>query len=375
MTASAPAAHNRERLLTALLVLGGVLAALLLGETGVRLTGFGQGEHASARLVDPRWRELLDAYPSNPRGYFDLDLRDPATRERYHSLAPIRYDVVASHTPFAVATRYNRLRFRDVEPAPKPPGVRRVVVVGDSFTEGQGVKEADTLARRLEGLLNRGGGGGWEVRNCGRRGKDFPLLFEGFEAALTLEPDVVVYAMVLNDPVRTPEFQARQTYVNDWILDRGQGGGAPQSRRRWYESRLLAFLRSRIEAYRTARATTRWYLEMYGAANQSGWEQTKGLIREMERRTLLRGGRFVLALWPLLVNTNENYPFAAAHDEIRKFCLSAGVEEVDLLDALRGPLPHDLWVHPVDMHPNELAQRLAAEALAPVLIGKAPVRP
>jgi hypothetical protein len=28
-----------------------------------------------------------------------------------------------------------------------------------------------------------------------------------------------------------------------------------------------------------------------------------------------------------------------------------------------------LWVHPVDHHPNELAHRLAAESLAPVALG------
>ena len=368
--------RTRERVLTMGLAVGGVLAALLLTEAAVRIAGLAPHDHASARLVDSHWRDLLDAYPSNPRGYFDLDLRDPATRDRYHRLAPLRYDLVAQRTPFAVASHYNRLRFRDVEPTPKPKGVRRVVVVGDSFTEGQGVKEPDTLARRLEGLLNAKAPGAWEVRNCGRRGADFPALFDGFQDALTLEPDVVVYAMVLNDAARTPEFEARQTYVNDWILDRGQRADEPPPPRpRWYESRLLALVRARLANARIGRETTRWSLEMYGAPNQAGWAQTQALIREMERRTLARGGRFVLALWPLLVGTDGHYPFAAAHDEVRRFCLTAGIEEIDLLATLRVRPPRELWVHPIDMHPNEIAQGLAAEALGPVLLAPAPGRP
>ena len=96
--------RTRERVFTALLAAGGLLAAILLTEGAIRIAGLAPHDHASARLVDARWRELLDAYPSNPRGYFDLDLRDPATRERYHHLAHLRYDLVARRTPFAVVS-------------------------------------------------------------------------------------------------------------------------------------------------------------------------------------------------------------------------------------------------------------------------------
>jgi hypothetical protein len=37
---------------------------------------------------------------------------------------------------------------------------------------------------------------------------------------------------------------------------------------------------------------------------------------------------------------------------------------VDLRETLRGRPAESLWVHPVDHHPNEIAHRLAAEALA-----------
>jgi hypothetical protein len=371
--------RHRERVLTAALGVGGLLAALLLAEVMARAAGLSRPRdfQLTARLVDPRWRELLDCYPSNPRGYFQIDLRDAKARERFLHLVPLRYDAVARRAPFAVAFRYNSQRFRDQEKAPRHPQWRRVVVVGDSFTEGQGVNEPDTLPRRLEALLNTQAPG-WEVRNCGRRATDFPALMDNFEAALELEPDVVVYAMVLNDALRAPEFEARQDYVNDWILDHGQPPDAPlPPPMRFHESRLLAFVRGRLEAHRVGRETTRWYLEMYGGPNAGGWGETRTLIRDMQRRTRARGARFVLVLWPLLVSTDGRYPFAAIHQEIRRFALSAGIEQLDLLPALRGHATRDLWVHPVDKHPNDLAQRLAAEALAPLLRASqhAPVRP
>ena len=155
---------------TAALVAGALAVAFLLVEGTLRLEGYEPPRFRNtARVVDSKWRALLDCYPTNPRGYFDLDLRDEKTRERYRWMAPVRLDAVARRAPWAVEFRYNALRFRDVELGPKPPGVRRVMVLGDSFTEGQGVKEADTYPRRLEALLNAAGAGRWEVRNCGRR--------------------------------------------------------------------------------------------------------------------------------------------------------------------------------------------------------------
>jgi hypothetical protein len=351
-------------LVAASLAAGGLLLEAVLRVAGYEPTRF----RNTARVVDPRWRALLDCYPTNPRGYFDLDLRDEAVRERYRWMAPVRLDAVARRAPWAVEFRYNSRRFRDVELTPKPAGVRRVIVLGDSFTEGQGVKEPDTYPRRLEALLNAAGPDRWEVRNCGRRATDFPELYAAFEEVLPFEPDVLVYGMVLNDADRSPEFQARQTYVNDWILDRGRilEGGATSALGR-LDSRLFALVHDRLEAARTSRATLEWYREMYGPANRAGWERTQQSLREMNRRTRAAGGRLVVASWPLLVSL-DRYPFADVEETIARFCVEAGIPRVDLRPALAGRPTEALWVHPVDMHPNEVAHRLAAESLLPAVL-------
>ena len=345
-----------------------VAAVLLAGEVVLRAAGYvPQRFQNTARLVDGRWQMLLDCYPSNPRGYFEIDLRTRASRERYFHLAPHRFDLVARRAPFAVEFRYNSLRFRDVEPSPKADGVRRVVVVGDSFTEGQGVKETDTYPRVLERRLEAGGGR-WEVRNCGRRGADFPQLYEAFEDALKYAPDVVVYGMVLNDAERSPQFQARQSYVNDWSLDRGRMlEGRPFPEPGLLDSRLMALAADRVETWRTGRATARWYHDMYGEPNREGWERTQDDLREMNRRTLAGGGRFLVAAWPLMIHLEGDDPFADVSETVARFCLAAGIPRHDLRPAFRGRRTESLWVHPVDMHPNESAHRLAAESLAPAI--------
>lgn len=354
-------------LLANLALAGGALAVVLLGlEAGLRLTGFApERERAVRRIVDARWTTLLDCFPSNPRGYFDLDLRQPGSRARYQHLAPRRFDAIARHHPWAVESRYNALRFRDAPLERKPPGVRRVVILGDSFAEGEGVKESDTVARVLARLLEDRAPGRYEVRNCGRRGTDFPEIYGAFEDVLPYDPDLVVYTLTLNDAVQPPEFRERQGYLNDWILDRTNVPDDPDASRPVFRPRVFDFFTDRVAALATGRATTRWYLDMWGDANRAGWERTQEYLREMERRLDRKGARLLVAPWPLFVRLDCGYPFAPVHETIHRFCLVARIPHHDLLPVFLGRRTSDLWVHPVDFHPNEVAHRMAAESLLP----------
>jgi hypothetical protein len=345
-----------------------VLVVTLLAEAALRAAGWTPDRHrAPARVYGARQRVLLDCFPTNPRGYFDVDLRQPDVRAHYEGLGMARLGAVARRAPHAVEVRLNSLGFRDAEPAPKAPGVTRVMVLGDSFTEGQGVREADTCPRRLERLLNHESGRRWEVRNWARRATDFPQLFANFEQILAWDPDVVVHAMVLNDAERTPEFEARQRYLNDWIVDQARWADPDAPAESRAAPRLLAFGREALRRWRVGRDSTRWYRDMYGDANRAGWERTQGYLREMDRRLRARGGRLVVVLWPLLVGLERGYPFEDVHHTLNGFFAGAGIRSHDLLAVLRGRRSADLWVYPVDMHPNEEANRIAAESIAPVI--------
>jgi lysophospholipase L1-like esterase len=353
----------RAALGNAALLVGAVVLVCLGLEAALRVSGFApERARAVRRMVDARWTTLLDCFPSNPRGYFDIDLRRPEADALYRGLAPLRFDEMARRHPWAVACRYNALRFRDAPPGPRPSGVRRVVVLGDSFAEGQGVKEGDTLARALGRSLEARAAGRYEVRNCGRRGTDFPELLDAFADALRYEPDLVLYALTLNDAEQPPEFRARQSYVDDWILDRtseGEADTAPS----FFRPRAFDFVADRVGAFVAGRETTRWYLDMWGEANRAGRERTEEHLREIKRRLEARGARLLVAPWPLFVGLDVAYPFAPVHETIGRFCLTAGIAHRDLLPVFRGRTTSDLWVHPVDHHPNEVAHRLAAEAL------------
>jgi lysophospholipase L1-like esterase len=350
----------RETLGRVALVIASVAAALAVGELGLRVAGVAPARFGRCRTVENRDKSAaLDLYPTNPRGYFDVDLRDGATRARFADLGletPVR-------TPFGIALRYNADRCRDL---PRTLRTRdatpRVLVIGDSFTEGEGVREEDTFVRRSAQKI----GTRIEIINCGRRGRDFPELRDAFERLVdAYQPDVVVYAMVLNDAVQSQALHDRQRFLNDWIVDRRRmlpdGGDAPRG------SRLLALVEDRLEAARVARETTRWYRDLYGSVNRDGWDATQRHLAAMDAEMRARGGRFVVALLPLIVGLDGEYPFMEAHREIARACAALGVELHDLLPSLRGQAPASLWVHPVDLHPNERAHALIAEALAPII--------
>jgi hypothetical protein len=243
--------------------------------------------------------------------------------------------------------------------------VSRLLVLGDSFTEGQGVREEDTFPRRLERIL-RAEGRAVEVINCGQRGRDFPEIAADFEHRQDYDPSLVLYAMVLNDPVQSPAFRERQAFLNDWILDRRRmlADDDPGGLSFW-DARLSSTIAERIEALRVGRATTRWYLDMYGEPNREGWEATVGHLRAMHERMRARGGHLLVALLPLLVGLEGRYPFEGPAAEIKKACAGLGIPFLDLYPAVRGQQSASLWVYPVDMHPNARAHDLFAGALAP----------
>jgi lysophospholipase L1-like esterase len=348
------------------LVLGASLAALVLSELVLRALGIVPERYAQPRhLESVDKRAGVDAYPDDPREYFPLDLRDQATRARLAAQGVPDVDRHAERTPHAVPLRYTESLCRGVTPEPDPTSIR-VVVVGDSFAEGQGVREEDTFAAVLDRRLPAA-----HVINCGRRGYDFPDLRRWVEERLDLEPDVLVYAMTLNDPERSAAFHARQRYIDDWIVDRrrtyAEGDGSPPP----LVPRLFALIEDRLEGARVGAATTRWYQEMVDEPNREGFAATVRHVVALRDAMTARGGDFVVVLWPLLVELDGDYPFTQAHRTIGDALRAEDVVFHDALPELLGEDPERLWVHATDRHPNEHAHARFAgvveRALAPLL--------
>ena len=173
----------------------------------------------------------------------------------------------------------------------------------------------------------------------------------------------MIFALVLNDADRDQELTSRWPRVNDWIMVRQE---APS----WIErhSYLAGFRgQSLRELIRASRDTTAWYRALYSDENRDGWMSTRASLASDQGETAGSGeyhsaSRCGPFWWAS--NPAGTYPFEAAHAQIRKGVERSGIPFVDLLPALKGRDSASLWVHPSDLHPNEIAQGLVAPVLA-----------
>lgn len=268
----------------------------------------------------------------------------------------------SGYTPVNTNLRANRREnsrgYRDLEREfPKPPGVRRVLCLGDSFAWGVGVELEDAYPHRLERALRRRRSEAWEVVNLARPGMNtVDHLAQLREEGLVYEPEVVLLGYVLNDSEDPTSAEARR--AAEWTAPRF----APALL--WDGSALYRFLGTRLWATSQNRRRISGYRSMY-AEDAPGWVAARQALKSMGALCRDRGIPFLVAIFPLLGNPlDERYPFAEIHAKIARAAGDAGAKVVDLLPAYRGLNPELLTVDgPRDEHPNEIAHRIAARVL------------
>jgi len=100
----------------------------------------------------------------------------------------------SGETTYGVPVRINALGFRSPEvTVPKPAGMRRAVILGDSVTFGAGVAEEDSFSRKLETALRLQLACPLEVVNAGISGYGTIEEADLFaDEVQVLEPDVLL---------------------------------------------------------------------------------------------------------------------------------------------------------------------------------------
>ena len=113
-----------------------------------------------------------------------------------------RYRLARQRSADTIDLNSRGLRDREI-PYEKPDGVRRVMVLGDSFVEGDEVSTESVLTRRLEVRLNQPGEQATQAINGGVRafGTAQEYLFLKNEA-LRYQPDVVILAFYVGQRSR-----------------------------------------------------------------------------------------------------------------------------------------------------------------------------
>ena len=168
-----------------------------------------------------------------PDGRADLGgiVRLAPERRRIYELIPNTRVVLNNwlgfpHTPLQL----NAEGFRDVDhPKEKPPGVRRIVGIGDSYMFGWGVATGkDYLSQLEERLATVRPNERWEVLNMAVPGYNTAMEVETLIAhGLAYSPDVVVVGFCWNDTdlpnfVRAPAeyLSLRRSFLVDFVRGR-----------------------------------------------------------------------------------------------------------------------------------------------------------
>jgi lysophospholipase L1-like esterase len=233
----------------------------------------------------------------------------------------------------------------------KPPGVYRVMMLGDSTTFGWGVKEEDTAAKFLERKLNASLPAGYnraEVMNTGVGNYDTVQEVTYYETiGWKYHPDLVVLVFFINDPEPVP------LEKKGLLIDR---------------SYLIAFATNRIDGVmRHAGVRPEWktyYASLYND-DHPGFQACKKALLNLANSTRSHDAKLLVAILPELHQiNNDSYPFKAAHQKIKDAIAAENVPVLELIDGLKDHGPEEnLWVTALDDHPNAKANNLISDQL------------
>lgn len=297
----------------------------------------------------------------------------------------------------------------------KPAGVRRVLLLGDSFTEGFTVEEPESVRARLEAALDAAGGARHEVVNGGTTGwgTDQEYLWYRLEGR-RYAPDVVVVLFYYNDLYGDVFTDAGKPWFelegpDDTLVLRNAPVPAPRRPPLsnayrllpWRGSMALRLLTLRAHAARpdVGRMLARWGLveplpeharEIPAEMNPFGprnpgevawlWRVTTAVLRDLQRDVRTDGGELVLFYVPARFEvddeawrlTRERYGIGLKRwsrdkviEELRRVGDRIGVPLVDPRAALRASEAAGRPTYfPLDGHWNSRGHALAATALA-----------
>jgi lysophospholipase L1-like esterase len=274
-----------------------------------------------------------------------------------------RYVPYSQYIRGRVVSRYNSAGFRDDEHAVlRPQGTVRLVVVGDSVTEGFGVEWDSVFARIVQTHLGRGA----EVINLAMRGLNAPQEVHLLRSVgLAYQPDLVVVNFVLNDCEFPSSLRAGRALNrdNDARVHVLNLPIHPGLKRKLKESAFLYFVKERVENLRGRLLdledrdhTTRvWSQE----SNRQKVLRSFDALREIRESNKID---VVILVWPLITDYGR-YPYRSIHEWIVNAAHARGLATIDLLPLYSTMDARALQVAGEDnVHPNGAGHRIAAEA-------------
>lgn len=283
--------------------------------------------HPGVRYKFQPFSEFYVTYDGNPDGYFDKDNR------LYYRLNNYGF-------------RGENFRMK------KPPGVYRIMVLGDSFTFGDGVKLEDTFVLQLQNQLRKMHPK-VEVLNFATSGwNTVDQISYLYSVGHKFEPDLVVIAYVLNDgPWEL------------WPVDMFKDEIAKAFEERIFPaSYFLTYAHTTWMRYQLSKRYIREKVQSL-QTHSGEWRRSLRYLQRGKEITESIGADYFVILLPYLYELNKDHPFLPLQNYVGQFCVENNIAFQDLFDSFVGQNHVDLWAHPTDQHPNAKGHRIIAEAL------------
>lgn len=291
----------------------------------------------------------------------------------------------------------NSIGIRDREyTRKKPPGTRRLIVLGDSITFGNGMDILDTYPKRLEQLYAKDQRP-IEVLNFGVGGYD--LLNEvGFfeQVGIGLDPDVVVVGYCINDIGMESLNLTFVLFLQEYgdlirhsrllqyltvTIDRSLAStdflylNSEEGFRRWNENRIasiqddaeLLTRMHRLETYVTDHGfiSSYPYLDWYRSESKIG--KLRYALRKLGALAGKHGIPVIVALIPMLDQEGHGEAYRLAFDIVRHEVLNAGLMAIEIEEAFAGyeivKIAQTKDGRPDRIHPNESGHAIIARHL------------
>ncbi len=270
------------------------------------------------------------------------------------------FGVMERPWPQRLRPTVNGQGFRDREhETTKPPGVRRILILGDSLTWGRGVADAETWPRRLGRTLPEA----VELIVLAKPGWSTADQLGALERiGFSYDPDLVLLGVCTNDP-EPPE---------------DEPSGLAFSRKVFrvipLDLQAFRFLDARLNALGVRLGLRQdyhaWEAGLYDPAGRAwpAWERTLGRLAEALRRAEVPALALTL---PTQTPPERLRAYAAQHAALAESFAEAGIPAVDLYPSFRerfGDRPYrTLWALPNDGHPSPELHAYYAEAVRRLL--------
>ncbi len=248
---------------------------------------------------------------------------------------------------------------------PKPANVFRITAIGDSFTFAPYLQFDDAFPERLERMLNLNDPRKTQLRaevvNFGRWGASTRSEVAKTVRAVEEGTDLVLLEITLNDPQLTDYEPKNPRLRGKYIF--GELKITPQHTPLLYHWRTLGLIASRIHNSQTKESYIRYHRSLF--YEKETWDTFTEALVQIQGVCAAAGVPLAVFIFPFVhYSFDAQYPFHDVHKKLSDFLAAQGIQHFDLLEAFQHAAPERLVVIPgKDLHPNEVAHRIAAEQI------------